>query len=112
MIKFNSTLAFTLFFIVVTIGSGVVSGLQGYILGEQALREVSQPEVKTGQKDLKNQQNQSSGQQSVIVSEAEILKQINVVMNRNSEQVVPLDGEKASQSNEDSFIESPEKASP
>lgn len=114
MIKFNSTLAFLIVFMVVMIGSGVLSGLQGYILGEQALREVSQPEVKPGQKELNNQPNQSSGQATAIVSEAEILKQVNSIMNRNPEQVAPLNGEKASAtpSNQDSFIESPEKTSP
>jgi hypothetical protein len=109
MIKFNSTLAFILIFVAVTIGSGLISGLQGYILGDKALREVSQPEVKPGQTQLGNEQNQSSGKQTAIVSETEILKQVNAVMNRNPEQVVPLDGEKASAktSNQDSFIESP-----
>ncbi|MDR9405108.1 MAG: hypothetical protein RI580_16940 [Halothece sp. Uz-M2-17] len=109
MIKFNSTLAFILLFIVVTISSGIVSGLKGYTLGYEALKEISQPEVKPGQKQLAAANDSSSNQQTVIVPEAEILQQVNAVMNRDSDAVIPLDGEKASSqssnNNEDSFIE-------
>ncbi|WP_150107018.1 hypothetical protein [Halothece sp. PCC 7418] len=110
MIKFNSTLAFILIFVLVTIGSGLVSGLKGYTLGYEALKEVSQPEVKPSQNQLRGENNESSGKQAVIVSEADILQEVNGVMNRNSDQATPLDGQKASSqssNDEDSFIESP-----
>jgi len=109
MIKFNSTVTFILLFVVVTISSGLISALQGYTLGYQALKEVSQPEVKPNQKQLAEQNNQSSGQENMIVSEGEIIKQVNAAMNRNTDKATPLDGEQASgkSSNQDSFIESP-----
>jgi hypothetical protein len=112
MIKFNSTLAFMLVFVMVMIGSGVVSGLKGYTLGYEALKEVSQPKVKPGQKRLNNPNNQSLENQAAIVSEAEVLQQVNAQMNRKQEKAVPLTGKKTSTNNEnnennESFIESP-----
>jgi hypothetical protein len=109
MIKFNSTLAFMLVFVLVMIGSGLVSGLKGYTLGYEALKEVSQPKVKPGQKPLNNPNNQSLETQAAIVSEAEILQQVNAQMNRKQEKAVPLTGKKTSDNNEnnESFIESP-----
>lgn len=104
--KFNSTLAFIAIFVVVIIGSGVVSGLKGYTLGYEALKEVSQPKVKPGQRKLSNANIDSSGQQGMIISEATILQQVNAIMNRSQDQAVPLNDQKAS-SNNDSFIESP-----
>lgn len=108
MIKFNSALAFILLFVGVTVGSGILSGLKGYTLGYQALKEVSQPEVKRGQKEVREPSPSRQGQ-TMIVSEVEILRQVNTIMNRDPEEVTPLDGEKASSNarNDDSFIESP-----
>lgn len=104
--KFNSTLAFLLIFVVVVISSGVVSGLTGYTLGYEALEEVTQPRIKSGQKGLRDRAADSVNNQPAIVSEAKILQQVNAVMNRSEDKAIPLDGDKASNSN-DSFIESP-----
>ncbi|NBD18327.1 MAG: hypothetical protein GVY04_19990 [Cyanobacteria bacterium] len=109
MIKFNSTFAFILLFVVVTISSGFLSLLVGYTLGYEALKQVSQPDVKPGQKQLAEQNNQSSEKQTIIVSEAEIIEKVNVAMNQDQEKAIPLNGQKATSNaaNNDSFIESP-----
>jgi len=110
MIKFNSTFAFILLFVVVTIGSGFLSLLTGYAIGYEALKQVSQPDVKPGQKQLAEKSNQSSsGKQSMIVSEAEIIEKVNAVMNQDQEKAIPLHGQNATSNaaNNDSFIESP-----
>ncbi len=104
--KFNFTIAFILIFVVVMIGSGVISGLTGYRIGYEALQQVSQPRTKTAQKGLRDRLSESSGKQATIVSEAKILQQVNRVMNRSQDKAIPLDGNKAS-SDQDSFIESP-----
>jgi hypothetical protein len=109
MIKFNSTFAFILLFVVVTISSGFLSLLTGYTLGYEALKQVSQPDVKPGQKRLAQNNNPSSGKQTMIISEAEILENVNAVMNETQDQATPLNRQQAvsNPSNNDSFIESP-----
>jgi len=109
--KFNSTLAFILIFVVVMIGSGVISGLKGYTLGDEALKNVSQPDVKVPNHQRLANPDQSSGKGNITVSETEILKRVNAIMNRNQEKAIPLDGSKASKNqdnnDDDSFIQSP-----
>ena len=110
--KFNSTLAFILIFVVVMIGSGVISGLKGYTLGDEALKNVSQPDVKVRNNQGLDNPEQSSGKGNLTVSEAEILKQVNGIMNRDQKQAIPLDGSRATKNqdnndDDDSFIQSP-----
>lgn len=106
--KMNSTLASVLIFVLVMLGSGLISGLKAYTLGYEALKEVSQPNVKPAQKDFTDQNNQSVKNQEMIVSEANILQKVNANMNRSQDKAIPLDGNKASQkNNQKSFIESP-----
>jgi len=109
MIKFNSTFAFILLFVVVTVSSGFLSLLTGYTLGYEALKQVSQPDVKPGQKQLAEKNNQSSEKQTIIVSEADIIEKVNAAMNQDQEKAIPLNGQKAASNaaNNDSFIESP-----
>ncbi|MFP4134702.1 MAG: hypothetical protein ACLFQP_09255 [Halothece sp.] len=87
--KFNSTLAFILIFILITIGSGVISGLKGYTLGYEALKEISQPEIKRRERNLTDEEESSSSEPS-LVSEGEILEEVNEKMDRSSEKAVPL----------------------
>lgn len=110
--KMNSTLAAVLIFVLVMLGSGLVSGLKAYTLGYEALKEISQPNVKTAQKDFIKEKNQSVKNEQMIVSEANILEKVNAKMNRSQDKAVPLDGNQASQknnqkNNQNSFIESP-----
>lgn len=85
--KFNSTLALIFIFILITIGSGLISGLKGYTLGYEALKEISQPEIERGRRNLRDddQANEPS-----LVSEREILEAVNQKMDRSSEKAVPL----------------------
>ena len=87
--KFNSTLTFILIFILITLGSGVISGLKGYTLGHEALKEISQPEIKRGEGNLTDEEESSSSEPS-LVSEREILEEVNEKMDRSSEKAVPL----------------------
>jgi len=109
MIKFNSTFAFILLFVVVTISSGFLSLLTGYTLGYEALKQVSQPDVQPGQKQLAEKNNHSSEKQTIIVSEAEIIAKVNAAMKQDQEKSIPLNGQNAASNaaNHDSFIESP-----
>ncbi|AFZ49808.1 hypothetical protein [Dactylococcopsis salina] len=109
--KFNSTLAFILIFVVVMIGSGVISGLKGYTAGDEALKNVSQPDVKVRNNQGLANPDQSSDNGNITISEAEVLKQVNAIMNRKQEKAIPLDGSKAPKNqdnnDDDSFIQSP-----
>lgn len=87
--KFNSTLTFILIFILITIGSGVISGLKGYTLGHEALEAISQPKISRGEQNLSDEEESSNSEPS-FVSEREILEEVNEKMDRSSEKAVPL----------------------
>ncbi|QDZ39021.1 hypothetical protein FRE64_03150 [Euhalothece natronophila Z-M001] len=87
--RFNSTLTFIFIFILIAVGSGIISGLKGYTLGHEALQEVSQPDIRRGERKLNNEDDSSSGQDA-LVSEADLLEEVNEKMDRSSERAVPL----------------------
>jgi len=92
--KLNSTSAAMLTFILVMVGSGLISGLKGYTMGYEALKEISQPKInpqKQSQQPLKDQK--------MIVSETKILQQVNAKMNRTQDKAVPLNDNQSSSDN-------------
>jgi len=97
--KMNSTLAAVLIFVLVMLGSALVSSLTAYTLGYEALKEISQPNTKSAQKDVAKQSNQSGKSQQMIVSEANILEKVNAKMNRSQDKSAPLNSNDASQKN-------------
>lgn len=93
--KINATLAFMFLFVVVMIGSGVVSGLKGYTLGLTALKEVSPPEFKPTQRSIIAENNRSTQDKRMIVPEGEVLIKVYNLMNRSTEEAVPLNEDNA-----------------
>lgn len=79
--KFNSTVALTLILLAMMLGAGFVSAMWGFTLGHEALKGVTQPDVRPI-KDVGNQQKGSSSQEGlVILREDDILTQVNEYIN-------------------------------
>jgi len=81
--KISGSVAFILIFLTVAIGSGILSGLQGYTFGYQALQSVRQPDFKPSKK-LKPKdaaRSDSTYRGLVIVPEEEILKEVKTLIN-------------------------------
>jgi hypothetical protein len=75
--KLNSTVALTLILLAMMLGAGFVSAMWGFTLGHEALKGVTQPDVRPI-KDVADTQKISSGKEGlVILREADILTKVN-----------------------------------
>lgn len=75
--KFNSTVALTLILLAMMLGAGFVSAMWGFTLGHEALKGVTQPDVRPV-KDMANNQKAPPGKEGIsILREADILVQVN-----------------------------------
>lgn len=108
--KFNSTVALTLILLAMMLGAGFVSSMWGFTLGHEALKGVTQPDVRPTKKLADNQQT-SSGKEGVpILREEDILTNVNAYMNGKGEQ--PKTDNKEAQANNSRQSETEEKPSP
>ena len=75
--KFNSTVAPTLILLAMMLGAGFVSAMWGFTIGHEALKGVTQPDVRPTKKLAENQQ-VSLGKEGVpILREEDILVNVN-----------------------------------
>ncbi|MDP8964251.1 MAG: hypothetical protein M3O33_09770 [Cyanobacteriota bacterium] len=75
--KFNSTVALTLILLAMMLGAGFVSAMWGFTIGHEALKGVTQPDVRPTKKLAENQQ-VSLGKEGVpILREEDILVNVN-----------------------------------
>lgn len=75
--KFNSTVALTLILLAMMLGAGFVSAMWGFTLGHEALKGVTQPDVRPTKKLAETQQ-VSLGKEGVpILREEDILVNVN-----------------------------------
>jgi hypothetical protein len=75
--KLNSTVALTLILLAMMLGAGFVSAMWGFTLGHEALKGVTQPDVRPI-KDVADTQKTTSGKEGlVILREADILTKVN-----------------------------------
>jgi hypothetical protein len=75
--KFNSTVALTLILLAMMLGAGFVSAMWGFTLGHEALKGVTQPDIRPTKKLAETQQ-VSLGKEGVkILREEDILVNIN-----------------------------------
>lgn len=75
--KFNSTVALTLILLAMMLGAGFVSSMWGFTIGHEALKGITQPDVRPTKKLVNEQQGTSSGKEGVkMLREAEILADV------------------------------------
>jgi hypothetical protein len=75
--KFNSTVALTLILLAMMLGAGFVSAMWGFTVGHQALKGVTQPDVRPTQKLAESQQVSSGKEGVAILREEDILTSVN-----------------------------------
>lgn len=84
--KFNSTVALTLILLAMMLGAGFVSAMWGFTIGHEALKGVTQPDVRPTKKLAENQQ-ASPGKEGVkILREEDILASVKAYINSNGEE--------------------------
>ncbi|MEQ9484441.1 hypothetical protein [Coleofasciculus chthonoplastes] len=71
--KFNSTVALTLILLAMMLGAGFVSAMWGFSLGHEALKGVTQPDVRPTKKLANNQEVEPGDKQVALLSERDIL---------------------------------------
>lgn len=71
--KFNSTVALTLILLAMMLGAGFVSAMWGFSLGHEALKGVTQPDVRPTKKLTNNQEVEPGGKEVALLSERDIL---------------------------------------
>lgn len=84
--KLNATVALTLLLLAMMFGAGFVSALWGFTVGHQALKGITQPDVRPSNK-LTSAKRTASGKEGVeIVSEEEILKKVRIYIDNKSKE--------------------------
>ncbi|HEY9666564.1 MAG TPA: hypothetical protein V6C91_07145 [Coleofasciculaceae cyanobacterium] len=84
--KFNSTVALTLILLAMMLGAGFVSAMWGFTLGHEALKGVTQPDVRPI-KEVGEKPKASSGKEGlVILREQDILTQVNEYINNKGKE--------------------------
>ncbi|RMF64914.1 MAG: hypothetical protein D6742_13880 [Cyanobacteria bacterium J069] len=79
--KINSTVALTLILLTLMAGAGVVSGVWGYTLGREALRGVTQPDVRPTSLGSEAAGEQSNRDEIIIIPESKIIEDVKNRMN-------------------------------
>ncbi len=79
--KFNSTVALTLILLAMMLGAGFVSAMWGFTLGHEALKGVTQPDVRPTKKLADNQQTTSGKEGVSILREEDILTRVKAYIN-------------------------------
>lgn len=74
--KVNPTVALTLVLLALMGGAGIVSAGWGYALGREALKGVTQPDVRPATAGSEDAQSQPRHQEMMIVPEAKILEEV------------------------------------
>ena len=87
--KLNSTVALTLILLAMMLGAGFVSAMWGFTLGHEALKGVTQPDVRPI-KDTAEKQKASSGKEGLtILREEDILTKVNEYINNAGKNAKP-----------------------
>lgn len=84
--KFNSTVALTLILLAMMLGSGFVSAMWGFTLGHEALKGVTQPDVRPTKKLAGSQQGTPGKEGVIFLRESDIQSSVNAYINGNGEE--------------------------
>jgi hypothetical protein len=79
--KLNSTVALTLVLLAMMLGAGFVSAMWGFTIGHEALKGVTQPDVRPTKKLADNQQTYSGKEGIPMLREQDILNSVNEYIN-------------------------------
>lgn len=90
--KLNSTVALTLILLALMAGAGVVSGVWGYALGREALRGVTQPDVRPTSLGGEAAGEQGSSDEIIIIPESKILEDVKTRINNSQPARSSTDG--------------------
>lgn len=74
--KLNSTVALTLILLTLMAAAGVASGIWGYALGREALRGVTQPDVRPTSLGGEASREQGSRDEIIIIPESKIIEDV------------------------------------
>jgi hypothetical protein len=92
--KLNSTVALTLILLAMMLGAGFVSAMWGFTVGHEALKGVTQPDVRPTKKLADNQQTTADGEGVALLSEEDILVNVHAHIHGNDKDV-PVDEQDA-----------------
>jgi hypothetical protein len=84
--KLNSTVALTLILLAMMLGAGFVSAMWGFTLGHEALKGVTQPDVRPTKKLADNKQATPGKEGVAILREEDILVNVNEYINNKSKE--------------------------
>jgi hypothetical protein len=84
--KFNATVALTLILLAMMLGAGFVSSMWGFTLGHEALKGVTQPDVRPTKKLADNKRNASGKEGVPILREEDILVNVNEYINNKTKE--------------------------
>jgi len=111
--KFNSTVALTLILLAMMLGAGFVSAMWGFTLGHEALKGVTQPDVRPTKKLADNKQATPGKEGVAILREEDILVNVNeYINNKGKESKTDKSDKKDAQTNNSSQSQATPKPSP
>ncbi|HBB33878.1 MAG TPA: hypothetical protein DDZ80_05545 [Cyanobacteria bacterium UBA8803] len=118
--KFNSTVALTLILLAMMLGAGFVSAMWGFTVGHEALKGVTQPDVRPTKKLVNNQQASSGNEGVAILREADILAEVQSYINSkgndsktdNNNSKADNNDEQATDTNQSETEEKPSETEP
>lgn len=84
--KFNSTVALTLILLAMMLGAGFVSAMWGFTLGHEALKGVTQPDVRPTKKLAGSQQGTPGKEGVTFLRESDIQTSVNAYINGKGEE--------------------------
>jgi len=108
--KFNSTVALTLILLAMMLGAGFVSAMWGFTLGHEALKGVTQPDVRPTKKLADNKQATPGKEGVAILREEDILVNVNEYINNKGKE--SKTDKKDAQANNSSQSQATPKPSP
>jgi uncharacterized protein affecting Mg2+/Co2+ transport len=108
--KLNSTVALTLILLAMMLGAGFVSAMWGFALGHEALKGVTQPDIRPTKK-LADKKATASGKEGVpILREEDILVNVNEYINSKSKEPKTDNSDKTDKKDEQADNNSQSKA--
>jgi hypothetical protein len=87
--KINPTVAVTLFLLSLMVGAGIFSGTWGYTLGRQALKGITQPDIRPGANIGETEPIPARREQVVILREEDILVDVKARIAGQADETVP-----------------------
>lgn len=84
--KFNPTVALTFLLLALMLAAGMVSGSWGFAIGREALKGITQPEVRPTNNLTSRKGTLARGKEIVFLKEQDILKKVKAQMEGKAEE--------------------------